>query len=244
MTEDKHQQTAVPFNSAHYSGVNLGATLKSERPTKASRVYSFPVFGFILKVIMIIPFMFALMFIMLAVLVTQIINSWVILFTGKYWDVAYNTTTKMLKLNVEGLLFVYGITDSYPYFQSRKWSSPLVEYPEKSSRILGAPFIGITLRYILLIPFFLWIFVLGYARIVAVIVGNLPVFITGRYPKLIYEIVIDTLRLEVISNVYLFKLTDSYPSFRISWNHAWIKVLFLVFGFILAVLQFIQSSIE
>lgn len=91
-----------------------------------------------------------------------------------------------------------------------------IAYPEKQSRLLALfslPFFLI--RFILLIPPFVILYVLSIAALVAAWLGMWGVLFTGHYPKGLHSFVSGFLRWNTRVSAYTYGLTDKYPPFRL-----------------------------
>ena len=118
-----------------------------------------------------------------------------------------------------------------------------MEIPERPSRVLAIPILGIVIRYILTIPFVIWLVVVEYAAIIGAWVSTIPVLFKGQYPESVYEIVSDFTRLHAAYTLYYSGFTEEYPSFAISWNHKAIKVTLIALG-VLMLLFGVVSNIQ
>ncbi len=192
-----------------------------------NRWYAIPIVGFLAKVIVCIP-----QYIMLMVLtivwgvVVMIINPFVVLFSGKYWDVAYKLTVGVLNMSMKIYLYFFGLTDKYPGFDLKVNSDFTLEIPmpQNPNRLFAIPLLGGFIRLILLIPFYLYVGIIEYASFLGAVGSSFVVLLVGRYPESMYELTRDWLRLTLASGAYLAGLYDSYPSFWISMTHKNIKI--------------------
>ena len=206
-------------------------TLKVDHIKNPSFFYAFPLVGILAKVIILIPVYIELFFLAIAYVFLILINSLVVLFTGKYWEPAYTLTIGIFRLSTKTMLFTFGLSNKYPGFNLDN-SDPLisVDYPmpQKPNRLFAFPILGGLARMILLIPFFIYSYVIQYASGLGVFVSFFPVLFMRRYPESTYEFARDHTRLQLASSVYLSGLSDSYPSFWISMNHKAIKIILIV----------------
>jgi len=205
-----------------------------------NRWLAVPFIGLFIRLILIIPAALVNLFIGLCFFVLWLILPFVILFTGKYWDTAYNYLLNYLRYSTKISLYIYGLTDKYPGFNFNEEGIFTIRYPkpEKPSRLLAFPVLGFLIRVILLIPYGIYIAVLGRGVFVALFCSWFVILFKGRYPESMYEFMRDTLRVSLASSLYISYLSDTYPSFHISMNHKVVKIILLVLGALLFLANF------
>ena len=72
-------------------------------------------------------------------------------------------------------------------------------------------------RWLLAIPHYLILFVLGLVSLVAVVIAWFAILITGRYPRALFNFIVGFLRWNNRVIAYAFVLTtDRYPPFRLT----------------------------
>lgn len=210
-----------------------------------NRFYAVPLIGFLTKVIMSIPVFFELLFLEIALGFILLINSLVVLFTGRYWNFAYKLLLGVMRLSVKMNLFFIGLTNKYPGFGleiNDLLISFEVEEPKSPSRLFAIPAFGGLLRIILLIPYFIFQSVISSASQIGIFGSFLPVLIFGKYPESTYELARDSTRVGQATLVYLSGLSDSYPSFWISMNHKIIKIVLIVIVIVSSLLNLSSSG--
>lgn len=213
---------------------NYYPQIEIERNTSPNRLYAIPLFGFLAKIIILIPIYIELwILIILTGIVVILINPFSILFTGKYLQMAYDLATGVMRLGIKSGFYLYGIIDKYPGFSISTtpftWS---LAYPESPNKLYAIPILGFLIRAILIIPFSIFSQIISYTASIAVfvIVTPLSVLIKGYYPETTHELAVDSVRLSHASMAYMFGLSDKYPSFKISWNHKTMKIILMVIG--------------
>ncbi len=201
----------------------------NEHPNK---LLAFPLVGFIIRTILLIPVYIAGWFLSIAYIFLWIITPFVILFTGKYWDTAYNFNIGLMKFYTKMVLYAYGLTDKYPGFKLDTNGIFELQYdkPLKPNRWLSLPFFGFIIRFILLIPYIIYESVLQYGAFVAVIASWFAVLFKGKYPESLYEFNRDGTRVSLALMGYMTYMSDSYPSFWISMKHQTVKIVLIVIG--------------
>src|SRR6266571_2116109 len=204
------------------------------RPTKPNRLWAFPIFGFLIKLFILLPVFFLIGGItFFALFVVLLFNPIFLLITGRYNIAAYKLVRYMLLLNTKANLFLFGITDTYPGFDATLedgWTIA-IPYPEQPNALFAIPLVGGVARLILLLPFVLYTDILRLAKDVGIVLSFAPVLFSGKYPESIYEIVVDQTRLSLASGMYFYGFSDTYPSFHISWHHKKIKIALIIAGF-------------
>jgi hypothetical protein len=94
-----------------------------------------------------------------------------------------------------------------------------VPHDPGQNRLWGIPFLGIWVRWILLIPVAIELFFLGLVVWLLVLVSWIPVLAQGRQAPFITEIVGGTFRLSTRSALYALLATGAYPWFGIGNDH-------------------------
>lgn len=217
--------------------------LKIDHIKNPNRFYAIPFLGGIVKIIILIPVILELAFLFLFWLFLSIINSFIVLFTGKYWDFNYNFSLGILRLFTKFTFYFNGLSNKYPGFSFNLTEFTLdIKKPENPSRFYAIPLLGGLIRMILLIPYYIWTEVLGNASMIGTVISSFPVLFKGYYPESTYELNRDTARVSFGNYAYMLGLSDSYPSFWISFNHKAIKIILLAIGIILALGNFGSSN--
>ncbi len=84
---------------------------------------------------------------------------------------------------------------------------------QRVSRFWGIPILGITIRYLLLIPHFIVLWAFGIVAGLAIMVSWIPVLFTGRYAGWAYDIVGGYLRWTTRVMAYALCMVGPYPPF-------------------------------
>jgi len=90
-----------------------------------------------------------------------------------------------------------------------------VEFPnlEYRNKFFAVPVLGMVVKLIMLLPFFLALYIVGIVVALAQLVLWVPVLFTGRYPSIGYTLVGGYLRWVARVGSFVFGLSDKYPSF-------------------------------
>jgi hypothetical protein len=89
------------------------------------------------------------------------------------------------------------------------------DVPTGSSRFWAIPFLGILLKYIILIPHLLIVGVLGMVVSLLQVILWIPVLCTGKYPDWAFDLATGYLRWSACAYAYFLGLTDKYPLFQL-----------------------------
>lgn len=209
--------------------------LKIDHLQNPNRFYAFPFLGGLFKIIILIPVFVEISFLVLFWLFLALINSLVVLFTGKYWDFNYNFSLGLFRLLTKISFYFNGLSNKYPGFSFTLTDFTLdIKKPEKPGRFYAVPILGGLVRIILLVPYFIWTQILSNASWAGTIISSIPVLFKGYYPESTYELNRDTTRISLGCYAYILGLSDVYPSFWISFNHKTVKIVLLIMGVLLS----------
>lgn len=215
---------------------------KNEHP---NRFFAVPLLGMLVKILLLIPVFILVIFVMTWLLIAvMIINPFVVLFTGKYWVHAYEFVLGFMRLSAKVSAYVYGLTDKYPGFdfQTPPGLKLDIPMPQTSNRLYAIPVLGLLIRMVLLIPYFIFENVITQAvSIGAFFLAWAAVLFTGKYPDGIFELARDSIRVNISASVYIFGLSDRYPSFYISMAHDKIKIILIAIAIILGGWRYSQD---
>lgn len=222
---------AAPTQNATFptSSKRLYPTITIQRLQNPKRFWAIPLLGGFIKAVITIPQVIMLLIAGLCVGVGLLINSFVVLFTGRYYRPAYNWVLKYLNLDAKITFYIYGLTDKYPGFTFAINDSFKVDlpYPTIPSRVFAFPFIGFIVRYILMLPFFLFLNIIYNAAWLMIISSPWPVLFKKYYPESTFEMAVDATRLRYAVMLYFSGISDTYPTFKILKKHLVIKLIFI-----------------
>jgi hypothetical protein len=188
---------------------------------RRSRFYAFPLVGWLIKMLMLIPFFIANCFVTLAVGVLMCVTWIPVLVSGQYPNVALRWYGGHVRWMVRVYSFLYGITDKYPEFNFD--DNPAAEFTSvnfgtnrHASRLFALPVVGMALKCVLLIPHLIMMMILGMLTGLSMVVVWFPVLMGGRYPHWALGLVAGTVRYMARVQSFLYGLTDTYPPFSLS----------------------------
>lgn len=187
-----------------------------EYPERSSRLWALLYLLLGIKVIVLIAH--ALIFIVLAIgaLVVFIIAQLVVLFTGHMPEGMHRFQMRVLAQSNKMRAWVNGLTDGLPPFMLSDDPYPVetsVGHPARSSRLwalLNPP--G---KYLALLPHFITLFVLRIASDWVVLVAQIAILVTGRFPRGMFDFVVGVMRWETRVAAFFFGLRDEYPPFSL-----------------------------
>jgi len=196
-------------------------TLTVQRPEKQSRLLNFPLgIGLFIRFILIIPHAIILWFFGALVALIYFIATFAILFTGRYPLGLYNLVVSYTRWSAYMNAYLQSLYDKYPPFSGDVAPDyPLqfsVVYPEKSSRLLNCPFLGLLIKYILLIPHAIVLLFLGLIAYLILFIAMFAILFTGSFPAGMHGYVTGVMRWNTRVTAYTFGLADKYPPFSMS----------------------------
>ena len=86
-------------------------------------------------------------------------------------------------------------------------------YPERSSMLYAIPVVGFVLKFVMLIPFFIALWIVSLIVTVAQLVLWIPVLFSGTYPEVGYTLIGGYLRWSTRVGGFFVGISDKYPSF-------------------------------
>ena len=180
-----------------------------------NRLWAFPVIGGTIKTLIILPVAIWLIIVSYAALILSIINAFVVLFTGKYWEPAYTVVLGSMRLSTKANCFLLGLTDSCPGFSldSGEGIELAIAMPAEPSRFFALPWIGLVVRLILLIPMLVVLYFIGILTVLVFWIAWIPVLFAGQYPSALFNIMVYAQRLQLRVSAYTFGLSERYPKF-------------------------------
>ena len=147
--------------------------------------------------------------------VVRFFTFWIILFTGEYPKTLFDYGVKLMRYQMRCTVILCHLSDGYPEFglngihENMDFDLP---YKKNVSRIT-----------LLIRSFFGWLYVgvphgiILFLRLIIVyfiiIIAWFCVLFTGKYPKELFDFVVETLRWQYRVNAYLLFYTDEYPDF-------------------------------
>ena len=165
--------------------------------------------------LMAIPHMVVLYVLQVVMSLVTFVAWFAILFTGAYPRGMFDLTAMVLRYQWRVTSYILWLRDPYPAFEfttsaADPGTDPAeldVEYPERLSRGL------IFVKWLLAIPHFVVLAVLGLAVMVVLGISWFAVLFTGRWPQGMRDFVVGVTRWSMRATAYAYLLTDVYPPF-------------------------------
>ncbi len=204
-----------------------------------NRYWAIPILGGVAKIIILVPVFVEIAVLIFYVFLLQIVNSFYVLTSRKYWQYCFDTTCGTLTLITKTAFFFAGLSDKYPGFDLKSNGDFDLKftYPASPGAFYAIPVLGGLARGIILIPFAIYAQVISNGARVGLVASSVPVFLNGRYPDSTFELIRDSLRLSLSEMAYFAGISDHYPSFKISMNSQTIKIFLIIIGTILLISQ-------
>lgn len=211
--------------------------LKAKNIKNPSKLYAFPLIGGLIKIVMLIPVIILLIVLSFVTSLVTVVNSFVVLFSGTYWKLAFDLNLDLMRYTTKMSFFFAGITNKYPGFQFAINDDFSVEmpFPASPNRVYAIPFFGAFVRGLLLIPFTVFMVIVQSGAGLGVLLASFAVLFKGHYPESMFEFWRDYTRLQLSQRAYISGLSDEYPSFSISWNHKTTKILLIVLALLVVI---------
>jgi hypothetical protein len=207
-------ETAAPLEAAKPP---YPINLMVERPERQRRLTNAPLLGTVIRYFLVIPHLVLLYAVILLAYVGYIMATFVVLFRGRYPLGMYKLVAGYIRWQQGVSGYMYHLFDEYPPMDldQRPGARVTVEipYPEKPSRLLNSPFLGVAIKSLLLIPHVIVLYVLASLALVVTFLATIVILFTLRYPAGMHAFVVGVLRWTCRLFAYLFGLTDRYPPF-------------------------------
>jgi hypothetical protein len=146
--------------------------------------------------------------------VLQLIAFFCVLFTKKWPRGLFDFALQIQRWTSNTFIYAFALLrDEYPPFSGETGEYPLtlaVEYNENLSRW------QIFVKWLLAIPHYLVLVVLGIAASFAILIAFFAILFTGKYPRGLFDFVVGVIRYAVRVQAYaLWFMTDRYPPFSL-----------------------------
>jgi hypothetical protein len=141
-----------------------------------------------------------------------------VLVLGRYPAVGYQLIGGYLRWYVRVAAYLLLMPGGYPPFSLSGDHPTTVEFDESRSRmnrLWGIPVIGVLVRYVLLIPHFMVLGILGMLAGLGSIVVWIPILVLGRYPSWGQTLYGGLLRWQTRVTAYLLMMPVPYPPFTL-----------------------------
>ncbi len=153
--------------SAPYAGASTGYPVHVEFPIleNHNKFYAIPIVGYVVRWVMLIPYIIVLAVLGLVVYVCQLVVWFPVMTTGQYPAWAFRLNTGLIRYVKRFSSFQYGLTDRYPSFSLEDHpgdgDAMVVFEPQQSySKFYAIPIVGIVVKEIMLIPHLVILYIL------------------------------------------------------------------------------------
>lgn len=144
--------------------------------------------------------------------ILSLIAAIAILFTGKYPDGIFKFNSGIIRWQANVTVYCQLLRDEYPPFSFDAGTYPVtleIDAPNNLKR--WAPLY----KWILAIPHFIIVSVLGFIAIFAIIYAGIMVLVSGKYPEGVFKFVVGVQRWSLRTTTYAFFMHDAYPPFSL-----------------------------
>jgi len=182
-----------------------------------NRLWGIPLVGLVIRSILVIPQLIVLWVLGFVSAILLLINWIPILVSGRQASWAYTVMGGYLRLAARVAAYVLLVTGRYPPFGPGGEHTTDVSFDESETqnRLWGIPVVGIVVRWIILIPHFIVLWLIGIVVAFMILVSWVPVLVNGRQADVIVQWVGGFYRWYVRLAAYLVLLTGRYPPFRL-----------------------------
>ncbi len=144
-------------------------------------------------------------------------STFVITFTGRYPRGLFKLQVGVLRWQANVSAYSLHLFDEYPPLDLDQRPEGRVhfevDYPERPSRWLNAPFFGASLKVLLALPHLVILYGFGFLAGVIVFIAEFAILIDRRFPPGLFQLVAGYLRWSNRVSGYLSGFTDRYPPF-------------------------------
>lgn len=182
-----------------------------------NRLWGIPYVGLIIRSVLVIP-QFIVLWILGIITGLLTIVSWApILIAGRQASFVYTIAGGYLRLSTRVAGYVLLLTGRYPPFGPGGEHSIDVTFDEsdRQNRLWGIPLVGLWVRWIILIPHFLILALIGIVVAFMILVSWVPVLFLGRQADVIVQWIGGFYRWGVRVSAYALLLSGKYPPFRL-----------------------------
>ena len=137
-----------------------------------------------------------------------------ILFRNKYPRWWFDWTVEIMRFESRVAAYILLLRDEYPSTDEEQAVHLEVAYPDVPQDLnRSLPLV----KWILAIPHYIVLFVLGIVALVVVIIAWFAILFTGRYPRGLFNYIEGVMRWGARVEAYAFIMaTDRYPPFRLN----------------------------
>lgn len=182
-----------------------------------NRLWGIPLVGLVIRSILILPQAIVLAILALVAALAFLISWAPILFNGRMAGWGYTLYGGFLRLSLRVSVYVLLMTGRYPPFGPGGEHTAGLDFDETEAqnRLWGIPILGVMVRYILLIPHLLVLWVLGLVVGILSLFTWVPVLLNARTGDWVVKYVGGYYRWSTRVAAYALLLTGRYPPFSL-----------------------------
>ncbi|HEY8544347.1 MAG TPA: DUF4389 domain-containing protein [Acidimicrobiales bacterium] len=151
--------------------------------------------------------------------VVAIVSWFVILFTGRLPESLAGVQAMCLRYSERASAYATVLLEEYPPFSFDTTEADPRDYPgiltDFEPELEGRNRLTTFFRWVLAIPHFIVLAVLGFASGIAWIIGMIAIVVTGAWPEGLQRFVVGVMRWSLRVMAYTALLTDEYPPFSL-----------------------------
>jgi hypothetical protein len=183
-----------------------------------NRLWGIPIFGIFVRWILLIPHFILLFFLGLGVFFVALLGWIPVLINGRQANWVSASSEAYFVVSARASVYLALATGTYPPIG---WTGDhtvnvSLDRGASQNRLWGIPLLGLYLRWILLIPHFVVIWVLAIVLGLLFLVNWIPVLINGRQAPAIVNFVAGFYRWTFRVAAYALLLTSTYPPFSLN----------------------------
>ena len=182
-----------------------------------NRLWGIPFVGLTIRAILVIPQAIVLFFLAFVLFFVLLLNWIPILINGRQAEFTYTIIGGYLRLGSRVGGYILLMTGKYPPFGpgGEHTIDLTFDETEQQNRLWGIPFVGLFVRWILLIPHFIVLFFIGIVFAFITLITWIPVLVNGRTADWVVRWVGGFYRWFNRVYAYGWLLTGKYPPFRL-----------------------------
>ena len=182
-----------------------------------NRLWGIPLLGLIVRAILVIPQGIVLAALGLVMYLVILVNWIPILVNGRQATWIYTVAGGVLRMSGRVTAYVLLMTGAYPPFwiEGEHPVNLTVATGEEQNRLWGIPFVGILVRFCLLIPHLIALTILGFVIGILALFTWVPVLVNGRTSDWVITWIGGFYRWSVRVYSYALLLTAKYPPFSL-----------------------------
>jgi hypothetical protein len=186
---------------------------------RIGRYWGIPVIGHAVRALALIPHFIVLLFFSIVVAFGALFTWIPVLILGRQAGWAYTILGGSIRWAIRVQTWFQMLSGTYPPFTTAEGDGQHVrvriDEDQRINRFWGIPILGFLVRYIILIPHILILWILGIIVWFLLWFAWIPVLIYGRQADLIYTLVGGFVRWQTRVSAYLLLLSGQYPPFRL-----------------------------